>query len=202
MAGAGEPSPDITAKAEELKGKANEFFKSEKYPQAIDLYTQAIEINPNNAVYYANRSISYLRSECFGYALADASKAIETDKAYLKAYYRRAAAYMSLGKYKLALKDYEGVFKARPNDKDAKLKYTECKKIVQQIAFQKAISVEENKKSIADSIDVESMGVEEKYDGPRLEGGKVTEKFMKVTQIIKNGLYYMFFFATGLDGML
>ena len=49
---------------------------------------------------------------------------------------------MSLGKYNLALKDYEGVFKARPNDKDAKLKYTECKKIVQQIAFQNAIQVE------------------------------------------------------------
>ena len=44
---------------------------------------------------------------------------------------------MSSGKYKLALKDYEGVFRARPNDKDAKLKFTECKKIVQQMAFQK-----------------------------------------------------------------
>ena len=97
----------------------------------------------------------------------------------MKAYYRRAAAYMSLGKYKLALKDYEGVYKARPNDKDAKLKYTECKKIVQQIAFQKAISVEEVKKSVAESIDIESMGVDEKYDGPRLEGGKVTLQFMK-----------------------
>ena len=180
MASGAEPSPDKVAQAEELKGKANEFFKTEKYPQAIDLYTQAIELNPNNAVYYANRSISYLRTECFGYALADASKAIETDKAYLKAYYRRAAAYMSLGKYKLALKDYVGVFKARPNDKDAKLKYTECKKIVQQIAFQKAISVEESKKSVADSIDVDSMAVEDKYDGPRLEAGKVTETFMKV----------------------
>ena len=29
-----------------------------------------------------------------------------------------------------------GIFKRKPNDKDAKLKYTECKKIVQQIAFQ------------------------------------------------------------------
>lgn len=76
---------------------------------------------------------------------------------------------MSLGKYKLAF-DYEGVFKARPNDKDAKLKYTECKKIVQQMAFQKAISVEENKKSVAESIDVESMAVEEKYDGPKAGG--------------------------------
>jgi hypothetical protein len=44
---------------------------------------------------------------------------------------------LTAGKYKLALKDYEGVFRARPNDKDAKLKFTECKKIVQQIAFQK-----------------------------------------------------------------
>ena len=86
---------------------------------------------------------------------------------------------MSLGKYKLALKDYEGVYKARPNDKDAKLKYTECKKIVQQIAFQKAISVEEVKKSIAETLDIESMGVEESYDGPRLEDGKVTFAFMK-----------------------
>jgi len=166
-------------KAEELKSQANDYFKTEKYQQAIELYTQCIKLNPNNAVYYANRSISYLRTECFGYALADASKAIETDKSYLKAYYRRAAAYMSLGKYKLALKDYEGVFKARPNDKDAKLKYTECKKIVQQIAFQKAISVEETKKSVADSIDVESMSVEDKYDGPKLENGKVTLQFMK-----------------------
>jgi len=177
-------APDETAgeninKAEDLKSQANEYFKTEKYPQAIELYTQCIQLNPSNAVYYANRSIAYLRSECFGYALADASKAIEVDKAYLKAYYRRAAAYMSLGKYKLALKDYEGVYKARPNDKDAKLKYTECKKIVQQIAFQKAISVEEVKKSVAESIDIESMGVEEKYDGPRLEGGKVTLQFMK-----------------------
>lgn len=179
MAAPAEDSGDNVGKAEELKSQANEYFKTEKYPQAIELYTQCIQLNPNNAVYYANRSIAYLRSECFGYALADASKAIETDKSYLKAYYRRAAAYMSLGKYKLALKDYEGVFKARPNDKDAKLKYTECKKIVQQIAFQKAISVEETKKSMAETIDIESMAVDDKYDGPRLEDGKVTLAFMK-----------------------
>ena len=174
------PEEDTSKKADELKSRANELFKAEKYMPAIDLYTQAIEANPNNAVFYANRSISYLRTECFGYALTDASKAIEVDRSYLKGYYRRAAAYMALGKYKLALKDYEGVFKARPNDKDAKLKYTECRKIVQQVAFQKAISVEETKKSVADSIDVEAMTVEDKYDGPKLENGKVTLKFMQV----------------------
>ena len=48
-------------KAEELKGQANEYFKTEKYPQAIELYTQCIQLNPNHAVYFANRSIAYLR---------------------------------------------------------------------------------------------------------------------------------------------
>ena len=84
------------------------------------------------------------------------------------------------GKYKLALKDYEGIHKRRPNDKDAKLKYSECKKIVQQIAFQKAIAVEENRKSVADSIDLESMPVEEKYTGPRISESGIDLKFMKV----------------------
>ena len=50
---------------------------------------------------------------------------------------------MALGKYKLALRDYERVSKVRPNDKDAKAKFTECRKIVQQIAFNKAIAVDE-----------------------------------------------------------
>lgn len=45
----------------------------------------------------------------------------------------------------------------RPNDKDARAKFNECKKIVQMQAFQKAIAVEENHKSVADSIDLASM---------------------------------------------
>ena len=84
---------------------------------------------------------------------------------------------MALGKYKLALRDYERVCKVRPNDKDAKTKFTECRKIVQQIAFNKAIAVEEKTSSIMDKIDVESMPVEEKYEGPKLVDGKVTKEF-------------------------
>jgi len=163
------PSQDDIEKAECLKADANKFFKDEKYQQAVDLYTQAIDLNPLNAVYWANRSIANLRMENFGYALSDATKAIAADAKYLKAYYRRAASYMALGKYKLALKDYERVYKVRPNDADAKKKFTECKKITTQMAFAKAIAVEENKVSIVDSINIDSMTVEDKYDGPRLE---------------------------------
>lgn len=170
-------SEDIE-KAERFKNEANEYFKEQDYNTAIELYTSAIEANPNIAAYYANRSFAYLRTECFGYALSDASSAIKLDKGYIKGFYRRATAYMSLGKFKEALKDYEYVTRVRPNDKDAKTKYTECNKICKKIAFEKAISVDDVKKSVADSIFLDTMTIENEYTGPSLEDGKITVKFI------------------------
>ena len=43
-----------------------------------------------------------------------------------------------------------------------------------------AIRVEETTKSVADSLDIESMTIEDKYDGPRLHDDKnVTLEFME-----------------------
>ncbi|XP_018393519.1 PREDICTED: serine/threonine-protein phosphatase 5 [Cyphomyrmex costatus] len=166
------------AKAELFKEEANEYFKNQVYDKAIELYTKAIELNPSIAIYFGNRSIAYLKTEYFGYALTDASTAITLDKNYVKGYYRRAAAYMSLGKFKLALMDYKTVVKARPNDKDAKDRYMECCKMIKVSAFNKAISVED-KKNIADMINLEDMAIEGEYTGPKLVDGKVTLEFMK-----------------------
>ena len=43
---------------------------------------------------------------------------------------------MSMGKFKLALKDYEAVAKYKPNDPDNKKKLAQCKK-VQILRFKK-----------------------------------------------------------------
>ncbi|EEC18365.1 serine-threonine phosphatase 2A, catalytic subunit, putative, partial [Ixodes scapularis] len=172
-------TPEEEEQANRFKEEANEYFKKQEFNTAIDLYSKAIELDPYKAVYYGNRSFAYLKTECFGYALSDASKAIELDRSYVKGYYRRAAAHMSLGKFKLALKDFEAVTKARPNDKDACAKYNECNKIVRRIAFEKAIAVDDLKKSVADSIDIEAMCIEDDYTGPELKEGKVTVEFMK-----------------------
>ncbi|GIX71518.1 hypothetical protein CEXT_209441 [Caerostris extrusa] len=166
---------DAKKKAEELKEKANEHFKRQEFDKAIEMYTEAINENPDVAVYYGNRSFAYLKTECFGYALNDASKAIELDGSYVK----RAAAYMSLGKFKQALKDFNAVMTARPNDKDAKTKYVECSKIVKRKAFENAISVEETRKSVAETLNLETMTIEDCYNGPKLENEAVTLDFMK-----------------------
>ncbi|XP_043272772.1 serine/threonine-protein phosphatase 5 [Venturia canescens] len=175
----GGPTAEDVKEAEIVKEVANEYFKNQDYNKAIELYTKAIALNPTVAVYYGNRSFAYLKTELFGYALSDASQAIELDRNYVKGYYRRAAAHMSLGKFKLALKDFETVTKARPNDRDAKMKYQECNKIVKKLAFEKAICIEDNKKNIADTINLDAMTIENEYIGPELEDGKVTVQFMK-----------------------
>ncbi|XP_022909850.1 serine/threonine-protein phosphatase 5 [Onthophagus taurus] len=180
-------SQENVENAEKYKAEANDLFKKQNYNAAIDLYTKAIVLNDKVAIYYANRSFAYLKTECFGYAFSDASKAIELDKTYIKGYYRRAAANMSQGKFKEALKDYEYVTRVRPTDKDARMKYNECNKIVKKIAFEKAISVTAVTKTIADSINLDAMTIENEYKGPELEDGKVTLEFMtELMELFKN----------------
>ena len=56
--------------------------------------------------------------------------------------------------------------KVCPNDKAARMKYSECKKIVHQQAFAKAIAVDD-KRSVVESLDLESMGKEISYTVPQ-----------------------------------
>ncbi|XP_055307629.1 serine/threonine-protein phosphatase 5 [Sitodiplosis mosellana] len=170
----------IFTSAEKFKNEANVFFKNKEYDRAIEMYTKAIELDPKNAVYYANRSLAHLRLEMFGSSLEDGILAVKNDPTYLKGYYRRAAAQMSLGKFKKALMDFEFVAKRRPNDRDAAMKYSECNKLVRKAAFEKAISSDIPEKTLAElHSDLDSIEIEDDYDGPKLENGKVTLEFME-----------------------
>ena len=91
--------------------------------------------------YYTKRSAAYLKTESFGSALQDASKAIEIDPTFVKAYYRRASANFQLSKPEKVLKDFAAVHKAKPKSKDAAKKYKECEKLVNKMRFERAISV-------------------------------------------------------------
>ncbi|MED6222974.1 Serine/threonine-protein phosphatase 5 [Stylosanthes scabra] len=147
------------SKAEEFKQLANEAFNARKYAQAIDLYTQAIELNSRNAVYWANRAFAHLRLEEYGSAIQDATTAIEVDPKYSKGYYRRGAAHLGLGKFKDALKDFQQVKKMCPNDPDATKKLKECEKAVMKLKFEEAISAPvSERRSVAESIDYHSIG--------------------------------------------
>ncbi|KAI9498777.1 Metallo-dependent phosphatase-like protein [Zychaea mexicana] len=156
-------------KADQIKAEANKLFAEKHFPEAIEKYTAAIELNPTVAAYYTNRAFCHLKLEAYGYAISDAEEALKIDPALTKANYRRATANMALGKFKEALKDLRVVSKRAPGDKDAKSKLDECAKIVKRIEFEKAIEHDDRTPSVAETLDVNSIVVESSYDGPKLE---------------------------------
>ncbi|CAJ0582299.1 unnamed protein product, partial [Mesorhabditis spiculigera] len=177
-------SESAVEQSEKIKDFANTFFKNGHYGLAAAYYTMAIDHHPT-AVLYANRSMAHLRRELYGSALEDSSTAIELDPTYIKGYYRRAAANMALGRYKKALKDYATVVKARPKDKDAVAKHSECSKIVKRIAFERAIATDHGKKVDFDVIAYDAIPVDDKYQGPRWEGDLSAEFVLEMTNHFK-----------------
>ena len=78
---------------------------AKKFEEAIDLYTQAIEMSGDegNVVYFANRANAYLEKGMNQNCIDDCKKALEIDAKFVKAYYRMAKAYFNLSMSKDAL---------------------------------------------------------------------------------------------------
>lgn len=60
--------------------------------EAIDFYSQAIEMDNTNAVFFSNRANVYIALEQFGKAIEDAESAINVNPQFTKAYLRKALA--------------------------------------------------------------------------------------------------------------
>lgn len=164
------------AQATDFKDQGNAAFKAHNWPEAVDLYSKAIDLNPAEKTFYTNRAQAQLKLEAYGLAIIDATKAIEIDPAFTKAYYRRAVANTAVLRHKDALRDWKIVVKRLPNDQGAKTQCVECEKIVKRDAFLKAIDVGDMP-SAAEGLDIENMVVEDSYDGAVL-GKEMTQDFI------------------------
>ncbi|MEW5297871.1 MAG: hypothetical protein WDW36_001050 [Sanguina aurantia] len=163
--------PKVVASAEAAKDAANKLFKEKHFGKAIEGYTAAIALNPKSAVYYSNRAFAHVKMENYGAAAADASKALEQDPRYIKAYYRRGDAQFMMGKVKLALKDFKLAAKVSPKDPDLKKKLLDCEKEVKRLRFEEALATPEAVAvSVMESLHLDTMDVEDSYTGPRMEG--------------------------------
>ena len=56
-----QPSEEDVKKADELKTKGNTQMSSQSYNDAIESYTQAINLTPNNKIFYSNRAALILK---------------------------------------------------------------------------------------------------------------------------------------------
>lgn len=178
-------SADI-AEATSLKQQGNKAFAAHDWPKAIDFYTQAIEKNDQDPSFYCNRAQANIKLEAYGYAISDATKAIELDSGYIKAYWRRAIANTAILNSQNALRDFKIVVKKEPANKDAKLKLAECEKLVKRINFLKAIEVADEPSQF-EGLEWDSITVEDSYDGVKLDKDMTPEFVKDMIERFKNG---------------
>lgn len=165
-----------STEAEKFRLQGNESFKAEKFHEAIDFYSKAIELEPSPTL-YCNRAFAYLKVELPGGALADANEAISIDPGFAKAYYRKASAHLFMGRFVEALADFDVVRKLVPGDLDAKKKYNDCEKTVRQIRFEKAIK---SKDALNISQTIKIGTIPDSYKGPRIDEGQgLTPAFLQ-----------------------
>ncbi|KAM9987712.1 hypothetical protein ACTFIZ_003083 [Dictyostelium cf. discoideum] len=108
-----------TTEAKNLFRLANDSYYAKKYQEAIELYTEAIEIDQQNNILFSNRSMCFNKLKRYQEALEDAQKAIDIENrdshhSYLPRYAKGNSLYF-LGRYQEALESYQDSLKNKPD---------------------------------------------------------------------------------------
>ncbi|KAJ4840380.1 hypothetical protein Tsubulata_039995 [Turnera subulata] len=121
MENTGCQSFNLNTLAETLKAQGNRAMQSKLYSDAIELYSCAISLSEDNAVYYCNRAAAYTQIQKHAEAIRDCLKSIEIDPKYSKAYSRLGLVYYAQGHYKDAIdKGFKKALELDPNNEAVK----------------------------------------------------------------------------------
>lgn len=95
------------ARAVACKNEGNTFFKARQFDQAIAKYSEAVELDPGNHVFYSNRSAAYAAMGKWAEAAADGQRCVSLSPTFLKGYHRASNALKHLKQYKQAIQVIE-----------------------------------------------------------------------------------------------
>lgn len=104
------------AAAEELKNLGNSHLAAKRAAEAAEEYTKAIELDPENAVYYSNRAAAFTMQEDYTSAIEDGLAAVSLNPRYAKAYGRLGAAYLGVGNIDKATESYQKALELEPDN--------------------------------------------------------------------------------------
>ncbi|XP_072175845.1 protein unc-45 homolog B-like [Diadema setosum] len=104
------------------KEEGNQFYKEEKYEEAIVAYTQALNLgqdldDKDRSVFYKNRSACHLKLEQYDQAAQDATAALDLTPSDFKALFRKCQALEAVGRVEEAFKDAMKLNHLDPNNK-------------------------------------------------------------------------------------
>ncbi|TCD70460.1 Hsp90 cochaperone [Steccherinum ochraceum] len=97
--------------ADALKDQGNKAFQAKDYDKAIELFSQALELDPKNHVLFSNRSAAKAGKRNYVGALEDAEECVKINPGWSKGYARKGAALHGQRRYDEAVLAYESGLK-------------------------------------------------------------------------------------------
>lgn len=81
------------------------FFALSQYEKAIEDFTKAIDMAPDDMRVYTNRGLAYRMVKCYNEALEDFNKSLQLNPLWADTFYGRALTYYDIGNIKAAIED-------------------------------------------------------------------------------------------------
>ncbi|KAI1187003.1 hypothetical protein F5B17DRAFT_340406 [Nemania serpens] len=120
------------ASADELKTLGNNAMAAKNFDEAIDSFTKAIELAPENHVLYSNRSAAYASKKDWTNALKDAEKTTQIKPDWPRGWGRKGAALHGSGDLLSAFDAYEEGLKLDPNNAGLKSSLASVQRAIEQ----------------------------------------------------------------------
>lgn len=99
-----------------FKDQGNEAFQAGNVDLAIQYFTQAISIDPDNHIVYSNRSAAYMKINHISKALHDAEICVELAPNWSKGYNRLGTAQQGLKRFDAAIQSFKKGIELDPNN--------------------------------------------------------------------------------------
>jgi len=110
----------MVQKLDRMKAEGNADYKASRWQQAIDKYTDALEVDPTNkgtnSKLLQNRALCRVQLKDYQGAIEDCERAIVLDPSYTKAKKTKANALGQCGKWEDAVRELKELAEQDPND--------------------------------------------------------------------------------------
>ncbi|KAF3904372.1 hypothetical protein AA313_de0210204 [Arthrobotrys entomopaga] len=105
---------------EKKKEMGNDAFKRGDYENARLLYSEALEVDPENkgtnSKIFQNRAMTLMKLKCYDDAISDCDSALKLDPTYTKARRTRAKILGQAGKWEDAVRELRSLYESNPQD--------------------------------------------------------------------------------------
>ncbi|KAK5006101.1 hypothetical protein LTR28_006904, partial [Elasticomyces elasticus] len=120
--------------ADALKAEGNKLFAAKDFQGAVEKFSEAIKLQPDNHVLYSNRSGAYASLKDYTHALEDANKTVEIKPDWAKGWGRKGTAHHGEGDLVSAMDAFEKALELEPSNAQAKSGLDSVKRAIEDEA--------------------------------------------------------------------